>query len=206
MGTAMITERPDVMLQSAVKDLSRFRSPVACREFDGKHLPLASKSVEVVVLWDILHDVDDPEFLLREARRVARNSVVVKDVIVRGAAPSSGRVFLDWLSDQMNGDTYRRDYLASNEWDEMFERAKMAVISSDLHGGSGWIRRGLTIGSEDFVACLDASMATYSGNEARRAFAMNGERPIQSDLPFGFNLRRPSRVAHRYRTGFSVAA
>ena len=51
--------------------------PIA--EFDGITIPMEDNSVDVVMMVDVLHHTDDPEIMVREAKRVARKWFVIKD-------------------------------------------------------------------------------------------------------------------------------
>ena len=54
--------------------------------FDGRVIPMAARSVDVVTMFDVLHHADDPPALLAEAARVARTCVVLKDHVGRRLA------------------------------------------------------------------------------------------------------------------------
>jgi SAM-dependent methyltransferase len=45
--------------------------------YDGQRIPMKDGSVDTVMLLEVLEHLDDPARLLREARRVARNGVLV---------------------------------------------------------------------------------------------------------------------------------
>jgi SAM-dependent methyltransferase len=50
---------------------------VRADRYDGEHLPLADDAVETVILIEVLEHLEDPRALLREAARVASDSVLV---------------------------------------------------------------------------------------------------------------------------------
>ena len=64
--------------------LVRPETHVPVTPFDGEHLPFADGSFDAVILVDVLHHASDPLALMREALRVSRGLLVVKDVTTRG--------------------------------------------------------------------------------------------------------------------------
>jgi len=50
-------------------------------KFDGTSIPFPDRSFDTLVFVDVLHHTNDPVLLLREAARVARNTIVIKDCI-----------------------------------------------------------------------------------------------------------------------------
>src|SRR6516165_3038099 len=92
----------DLLIQAALPGLAirgvdvlvwpEARIPV--ETFDGYQLPFDDKSFDTVMFVDVLHHTDDPMVLLREAKRVARRAIVLKDHTADGALrlPNSGLV------------------------------------------------------------------------------------------------------------------
>ncbi len=70
--------RPDVTI-SGVDLIVRPRTHIPVTAFDGKRIPFEDGAFDIVMFVDVLHHTDDLETLLREARRVARRAVVLKD-------------------------------------------------------------------------------------------------------------------------------
>jgi len=65
-----------------VVDLNRTDLPHIC--YDGRSLPLDDDTVDITILYFVLHHAADPEAVLREALRVSRSCVVVAESIVTG--------------------------------------------------------------------------------------------------------------------------
>ena len=66
--------------------------------YDGRAFPHADKSVDVVILADVLHHEPEPERLIREAIRVSRRLVFIKDHKVEGFLAQQRISFLDWAA------------------------------------------------------------------------------------------------------------
>ncbi|MEL6896195.1 MAG: methyltransferase domain-containing protein, partial [Planctomycetota bacterium] len=71
-------ELPNATL-TGIDTLVRPDTAISVTEFDGDTIPMDDNSVDAALLVDVLHHTDDAAVLLREARRVARRWVVVKD-------------------------------------------------------------------------------------------------------------------------------
>src|SRR5258706_10329694 len=74
----ILRRRRDIKIQG-VDVLIRPSTKIKVEAFDGKTLPAADKSFDTVVFVDVLHHTQDPLILLREANRVARKSILIKD-------------------------------------------------------------------------------------------------------------------------------
>src|SRR4051812_27009705 len=95
--------------------------PVA--EFDGRLIPYADRSQDVVLIVDVLHHAEDPALLLREAARVAAKCVIVKDHLT-GAWLSHTRLrAMDWVGNIGHGVPLRYAYWSPTQWEQAFEQA-----------------------------------------------------------------------------------
>jgi len=52
---------------------------IPIEKYDGRTLPFSDDSFDCALLVDVLHHADDPTALLREAARVSRRHVLIKD-------------------------------------------------------------------------------------------------------------------------------
>jgi ubiquinone/menaquinone biosynthesis C-methylase UbiE len=77
--------------------LVRQDAAIPVRPFDGRRIPQADRSVDAVMMVDVLHHTEDPTVLLREAARVATKAIILKDH--RLSRPLAGPTlrFMDWL-------------------------------------------------------------------------------------------------------------
>jgi SAM-dependent methyltransferase len=90
-------------------------------------IPYASASVDVVLMVDVLHHTDDPTILLREAARVARTAVVVKDHLREGLGARLTLRSMDWVGNARHGVRLPYNYWSRAQWNRAFDTLGLAV-------------------------------------------------------------------------------
>jgi len=91
--------RPDLTI-AGVDVLIQPKTAIAVQHFDGKHLPFDNQSMDAVIMVDILHHIDDPMVILREAARVAKLAIIIKDVHADHPFAFSTLAFMDWVGNR----------------------------------------------------------------------------------------------------------
>jgi SAM-dependent methyltransferase len=124
--------RPDVSISGidvAVRDHTHI--PVAL--FDGQTIPYDDASYDVVMLVDVLHHTEDPMILLREAARVARSNIVIKDHVLQGMLAGPTLRLMDRVGNARYGVALPYNYWPLSEWRTAFETlAVTAGIWNDV--------------------------------------------------------------------------
>jgi len=110
--------------------LVRQGTAIPVDEFDGTHIPLADGAVDVAMMVDVLHHADDPLALLREATRVARTTVVIKDHLREGIAAGATLRFMDWVGNARFGVRLTYKYWSREEWQKAFAETGLVVEQS----------------------------------------------------------------------------
>ena len=116
--------RPDVAI-TGVDVLMRPTTQIPVVLFDGAHLPLEDGSVDVVIFVDVLHHTEQPIILLREAARVSRRHVVIKDHLKEGILAFATLRAMDWVGNYGHGVALPYNYLTLDEWRRLFRDAKL---------------------------------------------------------------------------------
>ena len=93
---------------------------IPCTAFDGKTIPCAQGAFDYVMFVDVLHHTANAEHLLREAVRVARHGIVIKDHYCESGFDFYTLSFMDWFSNSTKGVAIPRLYKAGAAWDAMF--------------------------------------------------------------------------------------
>jgi len=125
---AMLQEcRPDVKIEG-FDVLKRPRTWIPVRRFDGRTLPYEAGAVDIVMLVDVLHHVEQPEQLLREAVRVAKVSVVIKDHLREGWLAEPTLRFMDRIGNARYGVALPGNYWRLSRWKRAFDEAAVKPV------------------------------------------------------------------------------
>jgi SAM-dependent methyltransferase len=118
--------RPELKVRG-VDVLVRPDTRVPVEPFDGSTLPFAENSFDVVAFVDVLHHCERPLALLREARRVARHSIVIKDHSLEGLAAGPTLRFMDGVGNRRYGVALPYNYWRPDQWTAAFAELGLAV-------------------------------------------------------------------------------
>jgi SAM-dependent methyltransferase len=100
----------------------RNKTLIPVEVFDGKHIPLADASCDVMMMVDVLHHTDDPNILLAEARRVARRGVLIKDHTRESWIGGKILSLMDWVGNRGHGVRLPYNYWSMAQWQEAWSR------------------------------------------------------------------------------------
>ena len=126
IDSLILSRRPDVEIQG-VDVFVRPSTKIRVEVFDGKTLPVADKSFDTVVFVDVLHHTDDPLILLREANRVARKSILIKDHTKDGLFAYATLRFMDWVGNAPHGVVLPYNYWTGERWQSAFDHLGLKV-------------------------------------------------------------------------------
>lgn len=90
--------------------------PIKVHAYDGRVMPLADRSVDVVIVADVLHHEPDEMNLLRECRRVSKRLVIVKDHVLQGFLAKPRVSLIDWAANAPHGVPCLYRYHTLAEW------------------------------------------------------------------------------------------
>jgi SAM-dependent methyltransferase len=128
LDAAIAAARPDVHI-TGIDVLVRPGARVPVRRFDGRTIPLADAGVDVVMLVDVLHHTDDPMALLREARRVARRAILIKDHTLDGALAGATLRLMDRVGNAHHGVVLPYNYWPRARWLAAFAELGLGVAA-----------------------------------------------------------------------------
>jgi ubiquinone/menaquinone biosynthesis C-methylase UbiE len=120
IAAAIAIHRRDLQIEG-IDVLVRPHTKIQVRSFDGEHIPFGNKSFDVASLVDVLHHTTDPKTLLREAVRVSRRYVLIKDHLREGALAQSTLRIMDWVGNYGHDVVLPYNYLSESEWRKIFQ-------------------------------------------------------------------------------------
>ena len=91
--------------------------------YDGEHLPFEDGAFDAVTLSDMLHHAEHPERVLREALRVAKHVVAIKDHFRFGHVTGAVLLAMDVVGNAASGVFVRGRYLAPSGWSVLVREA-----------------------------------------------------------------------------------
>jgi SAM-dependent methyltransferase len=157
-------KRLDVELQG-IDVLLREQVHIPVEMFDGQTIPYTRASFDVVMFVDVLHHTEDPMVLLREARRVARRAIVIKDHCRNGFLAGPTLRFMDWVGNARHGVVLPYNYWPQQRW---FEVCKTLGLQIDAWvtelGLYPWPMHWICERSLHFVARLSLTSVEENGS------------------------------------------
>ncbi len=115
-----------------VRGLERYpRDPMLIEvdQLTTDRFPYDDRSFDVVTILDVLHHDRDPVGVLREAARVSRRLVVVKDHKPEGLFAYRRICLLDWAANRPYGIECLYDYPDRKGWHDRFNHAGLKIES-----------------------------------------------------------------------------
>lgn len=126
LAVSLAKSVPGLVIEG-VDVLVRDGAAIPVREFDGDVIPFPDASFDVVMLIDVLHHTIDPLHLLREARRVTRGTIVIKDHLREGLLAAPTLRFMDWVGNASYGVELPYNYWSRAQWQHAFSELNLVV-------------------------------------------------------------------------------
>lgn len=117
----ILQRRPDASI-CGVDVLVRQQTHIQVTPFDGVRLPFPDKAFDTVMFSDVLHHTESPTAMLKEAVRVGRHCLLIKDHLVQGWLARPTLRIMDFVGNAPHGVVLPYNYLTLAQWDDVFRK------------------------------------------------------------------------------------
>ena len=161
-GTGEITQVLSTMRPTLTLDgtdaVVRDHTVISVTESDGRNLPFDTNSYDFVLLVDVLHHSEYPLEILKEATRVAKSFIVLKDHFLENWWDWIWLHFMDWVANRPYDVALPYNYLSEKEWTEHFASCELTQkeIIRNLHMYP-WPFTYICDGHLHFISLLEVS-------------------------------------------------
>ena len=126
LARLILQRRPDIGIQG-IDVLVRPQSHIPVERFDGRHIPYGEATFDVVMCVDVPHHTDDPMILMREAMRVARHAILIKDHTLDGFFAGPTLRLIDWIGNARHGVVLPYNYRPRQRWCDAFDALGLKI-------------------------------------------------------------------------------
>ena len=116
----LISQKVSGLAVTGVEYAPRSSCVIPCTGFDGAHLPFPDKSFDGCMFVDVLHHSRDPLSILRDASRVCRDFILIKDHVAENALDHFTLRLMDWVGNRPHGVVLPYAYLSERQWETLY--------------------------------------------------------------------------------------
>ena len=117
----IITNNPELKI-TCVDILERRYGYLPIVLFDGVHIPYPDKSFDCVMLVDVIHHTTSQRKLLKEAARVSKKYLLIKDHYADSYLKCTLLRCLDWVGNKAHGISLPYSFLSRAQWQEIWRK------------------------------------------------------------------------------------
>lgn len=118
LARRIMQERPDLTIEG-IDTLVRKQTHIPVTAFDGVNIPFPDQSFDAILFIDVLHHADNAAELLRQAVRVSRKHVIIKDHLCDTPLDRTILKFMDRTSNLRYGVALPYNYLSRRQWRDL---------------------------------------------------------------------------------------
>jgi SAM-dependent methyltransferase len=127
--TSLLSHSLPHMYFQGIDVLERPKPHINIKLFDGYTIPYRNKSFDTVLFVDVLHHTTHPDRLLREAARVARKHIIIKDHISEGSIDTRVLSFMDWVGNACHRVALPYNYKSMLQWQQLATQQNLHPIT-----------------------------------------------------------------------------
>jgi len=123
--------------------------------YDGKFYPASDNTFDSVIFVDVLHHAPDICHLLKEAKRVSRKYIIIKDHNCNNLFHTKVLSFTDWFGNFLYGVNIELNFLSKNEWMGIFNKLGLKTIFYKQVKLYPWFTKPIFWRDMDFIIKLE---------------------------------------------------
>lgn len=127
----LVSQKVSGLSVTGVEYAPRASCVIPCTGFDGVHLPFPDKSFDGCMFVDVLHHSRDPLSILRDASRVCRSFILIKDHLAENALDHLTLRLMDWVGNRPHGVVLPYAYLSGNQWEKLYREVGLTERKVD---------------------------------------------------------------------------
>jgi len=131
----LLAERNPNLVVEGIDILAQLKAEIEVKVFDGANIPFGDGVFDAVILVDVLHHTDNHAHLLREAFRVCKGPVIIKDHICSGRFDFLILAFMDWVANRPLRIRSIHRYLSKEQWTQLFEEVGIEELQTTMVKG-----------------------------------------------------------------------
>jgi SAM-dependent methyltransferase len=128
IAKTVMSIRPDVSIRG-VDVHKREVEYIPVTIYDGNTLPFEDKQFDAALFVDVLHHTPNITEVLREAARVAKHMILIKDHLCESTLDRRVLAAMDDVGNTRFGVRIPENYLSKAQWHECFDTIKVRVAS-----------------------------------------------------------------------------
>ncbi len=126
IAEAILTRRTDVTI-TGIDIKRRENTKIEITEFNGIDINYEDNKFDYCIIVDVLHHTYHKKELLREAFRVSRNGVIIKDHIYKNRFDYLTLSFMDYVGNKPYSVDVIYDYFTLPQWKTLFAEEEITI-------------------------------------------------------------------------------
>ncbi|MBU1199374.1 MAG: class I SAM-dependent methyltransferase [Nanoarchaeota archaeon] len=102
---------------------------VPVKKYNGKKIPYPDKSFDAILLIDVVHHAENPDALLKEAARVAKKYVIIKDHYYKGFIDKMILSAVDFIGNESFNIKVKFHFFKIDEWKNILRKNKLKIVN-----------------------------------------------------------------------------
>jgi SAM-dependent methyltransferase len=128
LGAFFMRFRPETEVRGIETFIRVKNPPIPLQQYDGCRIPFHADSFDVIVFSNVLHHTRNQREVLREAVRVGRRQILIKDHVYQSPLSRAKLFALDLIGNLRFGVATTADYLRREEWQDLFAESGISLV------------------------------------------------------------------------------